>query len=113
MGASLARLGCGSDVSLAFPCLHSRRAYTCRDEEYRPVFGILVRVAVAGVASEFIGVSDNHAPFAMPSWFPDMSILEVGGISRGEMSGCTYLIRKMKLHSVLRCAGDPVQYCPR
>ena len=36
----------------------------------------------------------------MPSWFPDMTVLEVGGISRGEMSGCTYLIRKMKLHSI-------------
>ena len=57
MGASLARLGCGSDVSLAFPCLHSRRAYTCRDEEYRPVFGVLVRVAAAGVTSEFIGIT--------------------------------------------------------
>ena len=57
MGASLARLGCGSDVSLAFPCLHSRRAYACRDEGYKPVFGILVRVAQAGVASEFIGIT--------------------------------------------------------
>ena len=57
MGASLARLGCGSDVSLAFPCLHSRRAHTCRDDEYRPVFGVLVRVAAAGVTSEFIGIT--------------------------------------------------------
>ena len=57
MGASLARLGCGSDVSLAFPCLYCRRAYTCRDEEYSPVFGVLVRVAVDGVASEFIGIT--------------------------------------------------------
>ena len=57
MGASLARLGCGSDVSLAFPCLYCRRAYTCRDEEYRPVFGVLVRVAAAGVTSEFIGIT--------------------------------------------------------
>ena len=57
MGASLARLGCGSDVSLAFPCLYCRRAYACRDEEYRPVFGVLVRVAAAGVTSEFIGIT--------------------------------------------------------
>ena len=57
MGASLARLGCGSDVSLAFPSLHSRRAYTGRDEGCRHVFGVLIRVAVAGVTSEFIGIT--------------------------------------------------------
>ena len=57
MGASLARLGCGSDVSLAFPCLYCRRAYTFRDEEYRLVFGVLVGVAATGVTSEVIGIT--------------------------------------------------------